>query len=64
MPEAVEHIVAAYLRRMGESQLTGSATAENSFYGAPVTLLKAIGSGLDAAVWAGRQPITGRVSGR
>ena len=63
MPEAVEHIVAAYLRRMGESQLTGSATAENSFYSAPATLMKAIGSGFNAAVWAGRQPTTGKVSG-
>ena len=64
MPEAAEHIVTAYLRRVEESRVTGSATTENSFYSAPKTRLKAIGGGLDAAVWTGRQKATRKVSGR
>ena len=64
MPEAAEQIVAAYLRRRGESRATGSTTTENSFYGALQTLLKAISSGLNAAVWTGRQKATRKVSGQ
>ena len=64
MPETAEQIVAAYLRRVGESRATGSATTEASFYGALEMLLKVIGSGLNAAVWTGRQKATRKVSGR
>ena len=64
MPEAAEQIVKAYLRRVGESRVTGSTTTETSFYGAPETLLEAIGSGLNAAVWTGRQKATRKVNGR
>lgn len=64
MPEAAEQIVATYLRRVGESQVTESATIETSFYGALETLLKATGSSPNAAVWTGRQKANRKVSGR
>jgi glutamate-1-semialdehyde aminotransferase len=64
MPEAAKQIVTAYLRCVGESRVTGSTTTEISFCNALETLLKAIGGGLNAAVWTGRQKATRKVSGR